>query len=77
MVFVLNKHLSTVLKENNVLKGFQFAGLPLNSTFEPIRIFNEIIQDTNENKKNLWFLALDMSKAYDRVNIYMSEKVLQ
>jgi hypothetical protein len=77
MVSILNEHLLTILKENNVLKGFQFAGLPLNSIFEPIRILNEIIQDANKNKKDLWFLALDMSKAYNRVNIYMLEKVLQ
>jgi hypothetical protein len=77
MVSILNERLSTTLKENNVLKGFQFAGLPLNSTFEPIRILNEIIQNANKNKKDLWFLALNMSKAYDRVNIYMLEKVLQ
>jgi hypothetical protein len=73
----MNQRLSNILKENNILKGNQYAGLPGNSTFEPIRIINELIQDANENDKDLWLLALDMSKAYDRVNIYMLEKALE
>jgi hypothetical protein len=77
MVSILNSRLSHILKTNNVLKGYQFAGLPLNSTFEPIRILNEVIQDSNENNKDMWMLSLDMSKAYDRVNIFMLEKALQ
>jgi hypothetical protein len=51
--------------------------LPGNSTFGPLRIINEIIQDVNENDKDLWILSLDMSKAYDRVNIFMLEKAME
>jgi hypothetical protein len=69
--------LSNILKKHNILKGNQYAGLPLNSMFEPIRILNELIQDSNENNKDLWLLALDMSKAYDRVNIHMLEKAMR
>ena len=74
---ILNKRLSKILKENNVLKGNQFAGLKGSSTFQPLRIINELLQDANENNKNLWLMALDMSKAYDRVNIYMLELAMQ
>jgi hypothetical protein len=74
MVSILNKRLAKILKDNNILRRYQFAELPENSTFEPIRIINEIIQDANEHNKEFWFLALDISKAYDKVNIYMLEK---
>ncbi|EXX61795.1 hypothetical protein RirG_167880 [Rhizophagus irregularis DAOM 197198w] len=73
----MNARLSTILQKNKILKGLQFAGLPFSSTFEPLRIINEIIQDANENDKELWILSLDMSKAYDRVNIFMLEKAMQ
>ncbi|GBC46185.2 reverse transcriptase [Rhizophagus irregularis DAOM 181602=DAOM 197198] len=73
----MNARLSTILQKNKILKGLQFAGLPFSSTFEPLRIINEIIQDANENNKELWILSLDMSKAYDRVNIFMLEKAMQ
>ena len=43
----------------------------LKSTFEPIRIIYEIVQDAKEKNKELWVLFQDLSKAYDRVNILM------
>src|SRR6266498_1931297 len=52
-VSILNKRLANIFVKNNVLKGNQFAGLPGKSTFEPIRIMNEIIQDAKEEKKDL------------------------
>ncbi|CAB5387796.1 unnamed protein product [Rhizophagus irregularis] len=63
--------------DNKILKGYQYAGLPLKSTFEPLRIINEIIQHSNERDKELWLIALDMSKAYDRINIYMLKKAMK
>src|SRR6266496_3606472 len=77
MVALLNQRFTRILKDNNVLKGNQFAGLPTNSTFEPIRIINEIIQDATEKNKELWLLSQDLGKAYNRVNIYMLKKALQ
>ncbi|GBC08109.1 hypothetical protein RclHR1_07900004 [Rhizophagus clarus] len=69
MVSILNYRCAKIFKGSNVLKGNQFAGLPEKSTFEPISIINEDIQDIVEEKKELWLLALDMPKTYDRVNI--------
>ncbi|GBB86000.1 hypothetical protein RclHR1_12440003 [Rhizophagus clarus] len=76
-ISLLNRRLSRILKNNNVLKGNQFAALPGNSTFEPIRMINEIIQDAKENNKELWLLSQDLGKAYDRVNIFMLEKAMK
>jgi hypothetical protein len=77
MMSILTQQLIKIFKKFNILKGNQFAGLPGNSTFGPLRIINEIIQDTNKNDKDLWILSLDMSKAYDRVNIFMLEKAME
>ncbi|GBB86827.1 hypothetical protein RclHR1_13270009 [Rhizophagus clarus] len=40
-------------------------------------MINEIIQDAKENNKELWLLSQDLGKAYDRVNIFMLEKVME
>ncbi|PKK61800.1 hypothetical protein RhiirC2_791273 [Rhizophagus irregularis] len=60
MVSILNRRCSKIFKENEILKGNQFAGLEGNSTFEPIRIIKEIIQDAIKDKKELWILALEL-----------------
>src|SRR5207249_1347705 len=52
------------------------AGLPGTSTFEPLRIINEIIEDAKEKHNEIWLLFQDMSKAYDRVNIFMLQKAM-
>jgi hypothetical protein len=65
MMLILTQRLMKIFNEFDILKGNQFARLPGNSTFEPIRILNEIIQDVNKNEKELWIMLLDMSKAYD------------
>ena len=48
MMKIITNRLSKIIQEKNVLQGFQFAGLPLASTFEPLRIVNKIIQHANE-----------------------------
>ncbi|CAB5392165.1 unnamed protein product [Rhizophagus irregularis] len=65
LISLLNHRLAIILKDNNVLKANQFAGLPKQSTFEPIRIMNEVIQDLIDNNNELWILSQDMGKAYD------------
>ncbi|CAB5348537.1 unnamed protein product [Rhizophagus irregularis] len=76
LISLLNRRLAIILKDNNVLKANQFAGLPKQSTFEPIRIMNEVIQDSIDNNNELWILSQDMGKAYDRVNIFQLKKAM-
>ena len=76
MIRLLNNRLASIMVKHKVLKSNQFAGLPQSSTFEPIRIVNEILQDAREKNNEIWVLFQDLSKAYDRVNIFMLEKAL-
>ncbi|CAB5321481.1 unnamed protein product [Rhizophagus irregularis] len=76
LISLLNRRLAIILKDNNILKANQFAGLPKQSTFEPIRIMNEVIQDSIDNNNELWILSQDMGKAYDRVNIFQLKKAM-
>ena len=76
LVKILNNRFAKIFVKNKVLKGNQFAGLPGQSTFEPIRILNEIIDDANEKDDNLIILFQDLSKAYDRVNLYMLDRAM-
>lgn len=76
-VKILTNRLSKIFSTNEILLGYQFVGLPKKSTFEPLRIVNEIINYADQHDKEMWFLMLDMSKAYDRINIYMLEKALE
>ena len=71
MIRLLNNRLSKIMSKHHVLRGNQFAGLPGKSTFEPIRIIHEIVQDAKEKNKELWVLFQDLSKAYDHVDISM------
>ena len=76
MVRLLNNRLAKIFVQHKVLRGNQFAGLPGTSTFEPLRIINEIIEDAKEKHNEIWLLFQDMSKAYDRLNIHMLRHAL-
>ena len=66
LVKLVNKRLQNVLSKHNILKGYNFVGLPFRSTFEPIHILDNIHFDVNQTPgKELWILFQDMSKAYD------------
>src|ERR1051325_8528817 len=77
MIRLLNNRLAKIMVDHQVLKGNQFAGLPGTSTFEPLHILNEIVQDAKEQKQEIWVLFQDLSKAYDRVNIPMLRKAME
>ena len=64
---ILTKRITQVIVEKKMLKGPNFAGLPGNSTEEPVHIMNTIIEDAKENNKELWLVLQDMKKAFDSV----------
>ncbi|CAJ0849351.1 9300_t:CDS:2, partial [Entrophospora sp. SA101] len=72
-VHLLNNCIAKIFLNNRILKGNQFAGLPGTSTFEPIHIINEIIQDAREMKNEIWILFQDLSKAYDHMLVKAME----
>src|SRR5215216_5428488 len=42
----------------------------------PIKILNMLLEDANENNKEIWILLQDLSKAYDRVDLTFLRKAL-
>src|SRR5579859_6746661 len=65
----MNNRLTKILVKNkNVLGEHNYAALPGSSTLEPMHVLNNVIEDARENKKELWIMLQDMSKAYDLVN---------
>src|SRR5438477_7951196 len=73
---ILTNRISTIYKEKNVLRGPNFAGLPGESTLEPIQLFNNICEEAKEKQKELWILLQDTAKAFDMVNLEMLERAL-
>ena len=74
---IITSKLSLVCKEKWVLRGPNFAGLPGESTQEPIQLLNNICEEAREQNKELWILLQDTAKAYDTVNLEMLERALK
>src|SRR6266511_908311 len=77
VVKLLTNRLSNIFVQHRILKGYNFAALPHSSTFDAIRLMDNILQDAHDDKKEVWMLFQDMSKAYDRVNIFMLQHALK
>ena len=77
VVQVLNNKLKEILKEKEILEGRNFAGLPKEETAALIHLLNCIIENTKENKNELWLLFQDMKKAFDLVSMKMLNKALR
>ena len=76
MLKIVNNRLAHICKTENILRGLNFAGLPGESTHEPIHLLNNIFEDAREKHKELWVFFQDTAKAFDTVNLVMLEKVL-
>ena len=74
---IITNRLSSICKKYNILRGPNFAGLPGESTAEPIQLLNNICEDARENKKELWILFQDTAKAYDTVSLEMLERAMK
>ncbi len=67
----MTNHLMKIFTQNKVLRGYNFATLSHSSTFELLRIIDNILYDIKQHDYKIWLLFQDMSKTYDRVNIFM------
>ena len=77
VVRVINKRLSQILVEHNILEGPNYAGLPGDSTSSPIHIMNNLLKDTKQKNKEIWILFQDMKKVFNSVSLKMMEKALE
>ena len=76
-VRILTIRLSKILKEKEILKGYNFAGLPGEGTASPIHIINNIIEDAKEKNNELWIVLQDIHKAFDSVSNEMLKLALK
>src|SRR6266508_4511035 len=76
VVKLMTNRLIKIFTQNKILRGYNFAALPHSSTFEPLRIIDNILYDVKQHDRKIWLLFQDMSKAYDRVNIFMLQKAM-
>jgi ribonuclease HI len=74
---ILTERLGGICKEKNILKGPNFAGLPGESTMEPIHLLNNICEEAREEGKELWILFQDTAKAYDTISLDMLKRALE
>ena len=74
---IITNRLSIICKERSILRGPNFAGLPGESTLEPIQLINNICEEAREQNKELWILLQDTAKAFDTVNLEMLERALK
>ncbi|EXX77498.1 hypothetical protein RirG_023220 [Rhizophagus irregularis DAOM 197198w] len=68
VIKILTNRLNDIITKYNILRGKNFVALKYESTFEPIKILQAIIENANINKKEAWIVLMDISKAYDSVS---------
>ena len=69
--------LEKIIRDNEMLKGPNFAGLVGSSTESPIHILSMIIEEAKEKNKELWLMLQDMKKAFDSVSLQSLDLALQ
>jgi hypothetical protein len=74
---ILTNRLNFVFTSHQILNPHNYVALPGNSTNNPIHILNNFLEDATANKKEIWLLSQDMSKAYDSVNLSLFTKALK
>src|SRR5438034_11640140 len=70
---LITTRLSNILSEFDVLQGGNFTGLPGGSCSAPIQTLESLLHDARRNRKDLWILSQDISKAFDSINLQMLE----
>ena len=77
VVRVVNKRLSQILVEHNILEGPNYADLPGDSTASPVHIMNNLLEDARQKNKEIWIFFQDIKKAFDSVSLKMMKKTLE
>src|SRR6266496_5108680 len=62
--------------QHHVLQGHNFAGLPGSSTDSPIHILDTIVYDAKVNRKPLWIISQDISKAFNSISLPILQAAL-
>ena len=73
---ILTAWLNLILLWNDLLDPANNVALLLISTLQPIQHITHFREDAHINKKKLWILSQDMSKAYNTVYILLLQKAL-
>ncbi|CAB4439657.1 unnamed protein product [Rhizophagus irregularis] len=74
---ILTNRLSEILTKEQILTNTNYAALKNESTLEPLKIVQAVIEDANKYKKEAWILLMDISKAYDSVSSIMLKKCME
>ena len=74
---IVTRRLAKIFTERGILKGPNYAGLPGNSTEQPIHMLNMIMEKAQEKNKELWILLQDMKKEFDSVPLESLEWALR
>ena len=69
LVRIIQKRLSKVLLEKKVLRGLNFTSLEEENISTLIHLLYNLIENTKQNKKEIWILLQDIKKVFDSVNI--------
>ena len=74
---ILTKRLGQIISSHPIISKLNFAGLPNQSTFEPINILNSIYNKHKLQNEELWILSLDISATFDSVNLEMLQSSMK
>ena len=74
---MITRRLSNKLSRYPVLNENNHVALPHTSTELPIATIMHCLEDATVNRKELWLLSQDISKAYDSISIDLLKKALE
>jgi hypothetical protein len=71
LIKIITKRLNSFLAKHNILQWNNCAGIIGESCFQPIHFTQHIIEQCQRLNLPLWIGLQDLSKAYDRVNVFL------
>ena len=64
---ILEDILSTIIREQVSINNMQFGSIPVRGTTDAIFILRQLQEKNLQKKKNIYFVFVDLEKAFDRV----------